>query len=353
MVTRMLERRHLGLAIGLALAAGHPLWACGGSAFACLSDDQCSRDGEAGACQPNGYCSFPDDACASGQRFGELAGKGLAGMCVPPTDDGGTDTHDDVADTGSSTGSPTSSPMSGPDTSESETSSSSTESTSSSTTNAIDDATESTTTGPTTSEDSTDVTTEDETTGPGISCSVDEDFEDGMLFNLWSTGGDLDVVVKDGMIGMELVSSMTAQYGWAHLAQMDITGRAVTAEIESPPPVSSNGQLMLELATPTIGYFMLVEEGTLFARTSTGGAGYTTHATTPYHPTTTRFVRMEEIGGMVRFDYGDGLSWTTLFELPTPDNVDLTNVSVGIVGGTWQLESEVGFVGFESVTVCP
>jgi hypothetical protein len=110
---------------------------------------------------------------------------------------------------------------------------------------------------------------------------------------------------------------------------------------------------MLELATPTIGYFMLVEAGTLFARTSTGGAGYTTHATTPYHPTNTRFVRMEEIGDMVRFSYGDTMSWTTLFDLPTPDNVDLTKVSVGIVGGTWQLESEVGFVGVDSVTVCP
>jgi hypothetical protein len=349
MIARMLERRHLGLAIGVALAAGHPLWACGGSAYSCLSNDQCSRDGEAGVCQPDGYCSFPDEACPSGQRYGEHAGKGLAGMCVSPADDDGTDTNDDVADTGSTSGSPTS----GPDTSGSETGSSATESTSSPTTNATDDATETTTTGPTTSEDSTDVTTEDETTGPGIPCSIDEDFEDGILSNLWSTGGPLGVEVKDGMLGMELVSSAMAQYGWAYTAQMDITGRAVTVEIGAPPPVSSNAQLMLELTTTTTGYFMLIEGGTLVARTSLEGGGYTTHASTSFHPTNTRFVRMEEIGGMVRFSYGDGMDWTEWFDLPTPNDVDLTKVNVAIVGGTWQLETQVGFIGVDSVTVCP
>jgi hypothetical protein len=36
-------------------------------------------------CQPVGYCSFPDPACTSGQRYGELAGP-LADQCVaaPP-----------------------------------------------------------------------------------------------------------------------------------------------------------------------------------------------------------------------------------------------------------------------------
>lgn len=47
-------------------------------AFACEGDQACS----AGVCQPVGFCSFPDDACASGQRYGAHAGDGLAGLCV-------------------------------------------------------------------------------------------------------------------------------------------------------------------------------------------------------------------------------------------------------------------------------
>ncbi len=61
------------------------LASCGGSAsFACLSDTQCSRDGEAGVCVDSGYCAFVDDACPSGLRYGELSGSNLGGACVEP-----------------------------------------------------------------------------------------------------------------------------------------------------------------------------------------------------------------------------------------------------------------------------
>lgn len=37
-----------------------------------------------GACEPNGFCSFPDADCLSGSRYGEHAGAGLANTCVEP-----------------------------------------------------------------------------------------------------------------------------------------------------------------------------------------------------------------------------------------------------------------------------
>lgn len=61
--------------------------ACGDGAFGCQESTQC---GDGGVCEAVGYCSFPDDDCASGRRFGELAGD-FAGMCVLPDD--GTDTE--------------------------------------------------------------------------------------------------------------------------------------------------------------------------------------------------------------------------------------------------------------------
>ncbi|MEM6293955.1 MAG: hypothetical protein AAGA54_21945 [Myxococcota bacterium] len=51
--------------------------------FRCVENSECSDDGRAGMCQPTGYCSFPDEDCASGQRYGDLAAEGLGGKCVP------------------------------------------------------------------------------------------------------------------------------------------------------------------------------------------------------------------------------------------------------------------------------
>jgi hypothetical protein len=62
-------------------------------AFACAEDEQCLLDGLAGACEAEGYCSFPDGSCASGRRFGEHASAMLAGTCVGEpgaTSDGST-----------------------------------------------------------------------------------------------------------------------------------------------------------------------------------------------------------------------------------------------------------------------
>ncbi len=52
---------------------------CTRTVFVCADDAACGPDG---TCAPSGYCGFPDDDCASGQRYSELAGDGLAGTCV-------------------------------------------------------------------------------------------------------------------------------------------------------------------------------------------------------------------------------------------------------------------------------
>ncbi len=66
---------------------------CGGAeVFACRQSADCAGR-EGGVCEPDGWCSFPDDGCASGRRYGRWVGDDLAQTCVPA----------DVADTGSST----------------------------------------------------------------------------------------------------------------------------------------------------------------------------------------------------------------------------------------------------------
>lgn len=59
--------------------------------FVCDADVQCVTDVAAGRCEPEGVCSFPDEACPSGHRYGLLAGE-LSGKCVEAgSSDGGTD----------------------------------------------------------------------------------------------------------------------------------------------------------------------------------------------------------------------------------------------------------------------
>jgi len=88
----------LGLAVGT--SAGCQL----ASVFVCAAGYQCELGGVQGTCEDTGYCSFPDDDCESGMSYGEHAGDGLAGECVPVDSGGGSGSDDDGGtDTGGST----------------------------------------------------------------------------------------------------------------------------------------------------------------------------------------------------------------------------------------------------------
>jgi hypothetical protein len=90
------ERAALVATLGATLAAAGCLKV---EPFACASASACVRSGEAGRCEPTGWCSFPDPACASGWRYGAGAGGGLADGCVDgvePQRDGGQDAAADA-----------------------------------------------------------------------------------------------------------------------------------------------------------------------------------------------------------------------------------------------------------------
>jgi hypothetical protein len=82
--------RHLGLAMVLCVTG------CGSDVFfECAESAQCGPDG---LCEVNGACSFPDDTCESGRRYGQLGPPAIAGQCVPVGRD------DDATSTGASEG---------------------------------------------------------------------------------------------------------------------------------------------------------------------------------------------------------------------------------------------------------
>jgi hypothetical protein len=65
------------------------VFGCSTPEFLCQSSDECASGPDAGICEESGYCSFPDAACESGQRYGGLAGP-FSGECTAP--DEGTST---------------------------------------------------------------------------------------------------------------------------------------------------------------------------------------------------------------------------------------------------------------------
>jgi hypothetical protein len=66
--------------------------------FACQSDDDCAG-ADGGRCEPIGFCSFPDEDCGSGRRYGRWAGDELASSCVPDEIASGSTTDTGDGDT--------------------------------------------------------------------------------------------------------------------------------------------------------------------------------------------------------------------------------------------------------------
>src|SRR5688572_27531921 len=75
-----MSRLLLALLLGSAAACVKP------RAFSCTDSAEC---GAGGQCEPVGFCSFADTACAGGRRYGDLAGGGLGGVCVGEEPDAG------------------------------------------------------------------------------------------------------------------------------------------------------------------------------------------------------------------------------------------------------------------------
>lgn len=77
------------------VAVGLGLWmGCDTNAFLCSDDADCTWNGQDGVCEFSGYCSFSDETCDSGKRYGEFAGGSLGLTCVEFDEAGSSDGAD-------------------------------------------------------------------------------------------------------------------------------------------------------------------------------------------------------------------------------------------------------------------
>lgn len=142
------------IAVRWLAAAGVVLGGCSPSAFGCEDDGQCSAADGAGSCELNGYCSFPDDDCRSGRRYGDAAGGGLAGLCVNTAED--TETGSQATGTGTTIEPTTQASSSSEPTAEASSMTASSEPATQTTAQVSVSSTETTTTSSTTSETGSD-----------------------------------------------------------------------------------------------------------------------------------------------------------------------------------------------------
>lgn len=290
----------------------------GAAAFLCESDEVCQQGGTTGLCQPSGYCSFPDEECASGQRYGAYAGGSLAGECVEPgafasdggsTDDGVTTSPltTSTATTGvtSSTTSPPTTGVDGPVTTEPVGESDSGGSTGPSTGGMNDEAPATTTGAP-----------------PQVVCWSDE-FDDGTIGGEWCPGSDPGVTIDepDGHLRFALDPTqwgMGSGSGWVSTCNwVPLLGMEAATEVLAVPQVSPHTEAYIEAGNDGVRLGMGVLGGELYAFVW-DGMTYAGVSFQPYEPAAHRHLRVVGTDdGLVAESSPDGMAWAHVHTLAT------------------------------------
>ncbi len=332
--------------VGVGWAAG----ACGSSVFACSSDEQCQGGAPGGVCQPQGYCSFPDDICPSGHRFGDAAPEGVANVCVEPGDGATTsggpeqESSDGIEPPGPE-GTPegtTTTPGDGTTTKP-----------------VVDD----TSTGPelTTGIDS-GMDSESMTTGPAETCSVAfvDEFEEPEIAPewyvfqplatlVWLTEGQLAISISpapEWVVGGVFMDVESMAGGWARVlvTQADDSGLPLAGGV-----VITNGTCQLQLFVVAGGILASVWNDELFTTTELA------FADDPGVPLWLQIRQDANENGVFSFEWSpDAVSWNELAAGSFPECGDLVlGVTTGInVGGELEMGSNASTRYIDQFELC-
>lgn len=307
---------------------GWARWAAGGlgmlggcfgaDAFLCESDVACQQGGVSGQCQPSGYCSFPDDECASGQRYGAHAEGSLAGECVGPgaagSDSGSSDdgvstspltTSTSTTGVTSSTTSPPTTGVDGPVTTE-----------------PVGESDTGGSTGPSTTDVNDEAPATTDAPPPVVVCWADE-FDDGIIGGEWCPGSDPGVTIDepDGHLRFALSPTdwgMGSGSGWVSTCNwVPLLGMEAATEVLAVPQVSPHTEAYIEAGNDGVRLGMGVLNGELYAFVW-DGMTYAGVSFQPYEPAAHRYLRV--VGtedGLVGESSPDGMAWAHVYTHPT------------------------------------
>jgi hypothetical protein len=257
------------------------------SVFSCEDATDCKTNGEQGMCEATGWCSFEDDACLSGRRYGAFAPAELQNQCVEPV----------AAGTGSTTMEPT---------------------TSVETSGASGATSTGTSTGTTTLAPTSDG---DSSTGE-TRCAVafTDDFDDTVPDARWDPFDDpgVSVAETDGVLVVSIEAAVTDGWGGYSTAEAyALTNAELSVELvaATQQPDTESGFTITDAATgDEVG--IAVASGQLVAlHYDVAQDIFQTLASIPYEPNAHRFLRIrtDSETSMIKFEYGsDERSWQEL-----------------------------------------
>lgn len=290
----------------IAAAGGVAIASCKPQSFACSGPEDCSG----GMCQPTGYCSFPDDDCASHQRYGDHAAPGYAGTCV------GTGTDSDSA---SGTG------------------------------DASTSAEASTTVAPTTttSVDDSETGTPTDLPLPPREC-IDIEFDVPMLpgWHVFADGGITSLQLDRLVIDLPDTGA-----GAAGLTRdsTDVAQRFFAIDVSVAPDPASDSELAIVATGDGITYGLHVGGGTIFA-TVDDGAGTNVLESVDYADASGLVLTLVT-GATVRYEVASNeLGELTLAEQPT--QVTTASVAVHAISAA-DNEVDPGMIEIERLQDCP
>jgi hypothetical protein len=329
--------------------------ACSASTeYACEADAQCVDAGIAGVCQSPGWCSFPDAGCESGQRYGDLAGGGLAGTCVP-VDGGSSGVAEDATATMAAT-----TPTTDETTNETATDASATLSTTTPLTTGVDvtgdvDTTSvSPTVSSTTDESATEPgSTDDSSTGPSTECpTYVDDFEDGVIGAEWDVYLPESIGEVDGALVFVVSADGRDEYPWTGLLEpQDFTQGWARARVGSAP-ASYPEQLFLAVspvAAPQDAFIFFLEDVYLFARFDDPAEGWIDIYDTTFDPDIHRWLQIRGEDTTLYFEAaGEDEMFETLAFYDTGYVLD--DMVVALQAGNYDpiaADSELSFEHFE------
>jgi hypothetical protein len=300
---------------------------CGAQVFACDDPSECPG----GTCESSGFCSFPDDACPSGQRYGGHAPSSIANECVEPQ---GTSSGDDTTTTTSAgtTVTLTTIDASGDPSGTSDPSTTTTTTTSGS----VDETTTSTSEGGLPPD-----------VPPELPPCVVEQFDDDMIegFDWWSAGPTESVV--DGALTVALTTTPAA-------AGLDFAGpgfveRDAVVTVLDVPNQAEATQVALAVGTDGAEMLILHEDGMLVVRYDDGMTFENRAAVMPLVPSTWR-IRSHD--GSLSFERDDGNGgWEMLWSETPP--FDLEQARAFVYFNTWQDTVMPGSVTIDDLSDCP
>ncbi len=303
-------------------------------AFQCESDQSCASLGVPGQCQPNGYCSFGDPSCDSGQRYGEFAPDDLAESCVPvfvgstgPQPEPASSTGAVGESTGlggmSSGGDTTGGPILP-------------------TTGPVDG---STTTGNMGEESSSG------DSGRPPCPTFFDDFEDGVIDPSWNVAHSENSSEVGGQLVMDLTPVETSDATGVQLFDQDLSSASVELELGILPEHPAT-QLSLLLSNPDNDRVsIVVQPQVLSLRHGLGGVSKEQLLSVELDPVAHRWIRFATSGTFVSFEASaDGNDWTNLLEYEIAWSLEQTTINV--LGTNWQPLREVESVSVETFRLC-